>query len=428
MPDIFKQNLAILEKRWSSLTDFLRQEAAELNVTLVKGISSTLAVDDIQLSSRHDRIKEACQQMATIPQVSEIHLYGIGLGDLPRELLKRTELQNLHIHVLNESLFWVILHLLEQHDWLADPRVKLHMASEYKDIQLPFFAIPAELFLASDGNAKIRDRLVAEIEQPYVNQRFNPRNPEILNRIEQNISLLESDPDVAILFDSYNGKDAFVLASGPSLELHYLKLLEIRKRQDRPVFIALDTALRPLITNGIVPDFVISIDPHITPTHFPDLIPDTIKLIYFPLAQNQTLTSWHGKRYAAYSQSNIYDEIYQRFPKARLYSNGSVLHPAVDFAVCLGVKSITLFGADFSYPQNKTHSGWEDGALGEPVAAAKHWVLNGNGERVKTLLNFRSYLCALERYIAHHPEVQFYNTSRIGAFIDGALFHPEFVK
>lgn len=428
MPNIFIQNLTVLEKRWPSLADLLRQEAAELNVTLVNGLSSTLAVDGIQLSSRHDRIKEACQQMIAIPNVPEIHLYGIGLGDLPRELLNRTELQKLHIHVLNESLFGLILHLLEQNDWLADPRVTLHMASEYKDIQLPFFAIPAELFLATDGNAKIRDRLVAEIEQPYVNQRFNPKNPELLDRIEQNILLLKSDPDVATLFDSYKGKEAFVLASGPSLELHYLKLLEIRKRQDRPVFIALDTALRPLMANGIEPDFVISIDPHITSSHFPDLIPDTIKLIYFPLSQNQTLISWHGKRYAAYSQSTIYDEVYQRFPKARFYSSGSVLHPAVDFAVDLGVKSITLFGADFSYPRNKTHSGWDDGALGEPVAAAKHWVLNGNGERVKTLLNFRSYLCALERYITYHPEVQFYNTSRIGAFIDGTLFHPEFVK
>lgn len=428
MPDIFIQNLTVLEKRWPSLADLFQQGAAELNVTLVNGLSSTLAVDGIQLSSRHDRIKEACQQMIAIPNVPEIHLYGIGLGDLPRELLKRTELQKLHVYVLNESLLGVILHLLEQNDWLADPRVTVHIASEYKDIQRPFFAIPAELFLASDDNAKIRDRLVAEIELPYVNQRFNPRNPEILVRIEQNISLLEADPDAATLFDSYKGKEAYVLASGPSLELHYLKLQEIRKQRSRPVFIALDTALRPLIANGIVPDFVISIDQHITCGHFPDLIPDTIKLIYFPLAQNQMLMSWLGRRYAAYSQSPIYDEICQRFPKARLYSSGSVLHPAVDFTIRLGVKSITLFGADFSYPGNKTHSGWGDGALGEPVAAAKYWVLNGDGERVKTLLNFRSYLCALERYISHHPEVQFYNSSRIGAFIDGTLFHPEFVK
>lgn len=428
MPDIFIQNLALIEQRWPSLVDFLQQESEELNVALVNGRSSTLAIDGIQLSSRHDRIKEACQQMTAIPNVPEIHLYGIGLGDPVRELLKRSELKWLHVHILNESLFWLVLHLLEQHDWLADPRVTLHLAAEYKDIQLPFFAVPAELFLASDRNAKIRDRLVAEIERPYVNQHFNPENADIQDRIEQNVSLLNSDSDVATLFDSCCGKEAFILASGPSLELQYAKLKQIRTQQERPVFIALDTALRPLMANGIEPDFVITIDQHITPSHFPDHIPDRIKLVYFPLAQNQTLLSWPGKRYAAYSQSTIYDDIYQRYPKGRLYACGSVLHPAVDFAVCLGIKVITLFGADFSFPGNKTHSGWEDGALGEPVATAKHWVLNGDGLRVKTLLNFRSYLCALERYIANHASVQFYNSSRIGAFIDGTLFHPEFVK
>jgi hypothetical protein len=50
------------------------------------------------------------------------------------------------------------------------------------------------------------------------------------------------------------------------------------------------------------------------------------------------------------------------------------------------------------------------------------------GNRAKTQPNFRSYLCELERYIARHPEIKFYNTSRIGALIDGTSFHPEFIK
>jgi hypothetical protein len=429
MVDIYTTNLAVIQQRWPALKQFLEQQTTELlNVELVEGLSSTIKIDGIQLSSRHDRLKEAEQQVASIEKKTEIHLYGCGLGDVPRELLKRQQLEKLHIHILNEQLFAFCLHLLLHDDWLSDPRVILQMAAEHKEIQLPFFAIPAELFLASNLNAKMRDRLVAEIELPFVNQKFKPQNASIQNRIKQNLSFLASDPDVAVLFNSFKNQPAFVLASGPSLELHYQKLREIRAQEQRPVFIALDTAVRPLITNGIEPDFVISIDQHITTGHFPVSLSDMVKLIYFPLAQSCTLSFWPGPRYAAYSQSAIYDEVTQLIPKTRLFSSGSVLHPAVDFAVHLGVKSITLFGADFSYPLNKTHSGWADGALGEPVAAAKYWVLNGKGERVKTLLNFRSYLCALERYIARHPEVQFFNSSQIGALIDGTTFHPEFVQ
>lgn len=94
----------------------------------------------------------------------------------------------------------------------------------------------------------------------------------------------------------------------------------------------------------------------------------------------------------------------------------------------MGGTRITLFGADFAFPMNKTHAGWDDGDLGPAVAQARHWVRDGNGERVRTQLNFRGYLCVLERYIALHPEVSFLNSSRAGAMIVGTQFNPEFVQ
>jgi len=66
--------------------------------------------------------------------------------------------------------------------------------------------------------------------------------------------------------------------------------------------------------------------------------------------------------------------------------------------------------------------------LAESITTATHWVLNGYGERVKTFLNFRSFICGLERYIARHPEVHFFNTSRLGAVIDGTTYLPEFTQ
>lgn len=102
-----------------------------------------------------------------------------------------------------------------------------------------------------------------------------------------------------------------------------------------------------------------------------------------------------------------------------------MIHPAVDLAVKMGAVQVTLFGADFAFPGDKTHAGWSDGDLGPQLGAAKHWVLDGHGQRIKTQLNFRSYLCELERFIAGHPQVRFYNSSRAGAMIAGTAFHPE---
>ena len=43
-------------------------------------------------------------------------------------------------------------------------------------------------------------------------------------------------------------------------------------------------------------------------------------------------------------------------------------------------------------------------------------------------MNFRSYLYGVCELIAAHPDVTFFNTSKDGALIEGARFHPEFVS
>lgn len=429
MTEDFIRNTAVIQQRWPELYNVLVQvDITLVSASLISGLSSTLLVDGIQLTSRHDRVKEAVLQAQTLPRVPVLHLYGTGLGDLQFQLLQRTELKKLHVHILNENLFAFVLCFLDQSEWLNDDRVELLLASAHKEIQQPFFAMPAELLLASVQAAKIRDRLVAEIEIQFVNQRFNSSSPRVADRIISNENVLSTDADVSALFDMYSGRDAYILATGPTLELHYEQLSTFTSLGNHPVLICLDTALRPLTEHGITPDIVVSIDELTTRLHFPDEISPDIKLVYFPMVMNETLLSWQGKRYAAYSYSGIYDEMNKKYPKSRLYSNGSVIHPAVDLAVKLGVKTITLFGADFCFPNNKTHAGWNDGVLGESINSARHWVVNGKGEKIKTLLNFRSYLCGLERYIARHPEVRFFNTSRLGAVIEGTEYHPEFTQ
>jgi hypothetical protein len=234
--------------------------------------------------------------------------------------------------------------------------------------------------------------------------------------------LVRSDADVAELFGSHAMRDVFVIATGPSLELHFERLQAIRAQAERPLFICVDTAYRPLLDHGIRPDIVVSIDQRISARHLPAANTAAITLVYMPMVDPRMLKDWQGPRHAAYSASPIYQTIRQQLPRGELYVGGSVIHPAVDLAVKMGAAQITLFGADFAFPGDKTHAGWGDGDLGPQLIAAKHWVLDGHGQRIKTQLNFRSYLCELERYIAGHPQVRFYNTSRAGAMIAGTTF------
>lgn len=424
MTDLLTHNLAIIAQRWPALAQRLETQALDhLQVELVQGQVQTLRVNGIQLTSRHDPVAEAQVQAGSLPHdASVVHVYGPGLGHLLSVLLASPRWQEVQVHVLNPAVFALVLQVADHRAWLADPRLTLALAEDEAEICLPFVAMPSELVLASDASAKIRDRLVSELHLSFNNRPFQHQDPEVVERLEANKVLVGLDGDVAQLFGTQAGKGVYVIATGPTLEHHFEHLYQSRTQVNRPLLICADTAWKPLLEHGIVADIVVSIDQRITDRHLPAARSAATTLVYMPLVPGGVLAQWQGPRLVALSASPVYDSLRQRLPKAELHSGGSVIHPAVDLAVQMGAAQVTLFGADFAFPNNKTHAGWNDGDLGPSLAKARHWVLDGHGNRVPTQLNFRSYLTELERYIAQHPQVMFFNTSRSGASIAGTHF------
>ncbi len=429
MSEFFQANAEVLQRRWPALFERLQAEdSAAVAAQLVEGLGSTLSINGIQLTSRHDRLHEAQTQAASLPDKPQLHVYGTALGDLPVVLLEREGLQRLYVHILNGALFALVLQLLDQRQWLEDPRTELFYAGDLSDICSPFFALPAEMLLADDFNAKIRDRLVNEVHLSFNNREFDAQSPFIRQRLQDCLPVLLGDDDVAQLFGTCTDREIYVIGTGPTLEGHFERLAAVRRQTVRPLFICVDTAYRPLLEHGIVPDLVVTIDQRISFRHLPFEASDGIPLVYLPMSDPDVLRAWKGKRYGGYSVSPVYAQLREKYPRGELHVGGSVIHPAVDLAVKLGTNRITLFGADFAFPMNKTHAGWSDGDLGPGVSQARHWVRDGNGQRVSTQLNFRGYLCVLERFIAAHPHVEFFNSSRAGALIAGAQFNQEFVQ
>ena len=430
MSEFFQANAEVVERRWPALfARLLNEDSSAIEAELTQGLGSTLSIGGIQLTSRHDRVREAQIQAASLSaDKPQLHVYGTGLGDLPTVLLERTGLERLYVHILNGALFALVLQLIDQREWLQDKRVELLYAGDLPDICTPFFALPAEMLLADDYNAKIRDRLVSEVHLSFNNREFDPQSPFIQQRLQDCLPVLLADDDVATLFGTCAGREIYVIGTGPTLEQHFERLAAIRERAGRPLIICVDTAYRPLREHGIVPDYVVSIDQRISFRHLPFEESDGIPLVYLPMSDPEVLRAWKGKRYGGYSASPVYAALREQHPRALLHVGGSVIHPAVDLAVKMGAARITLFGADFAFPMNKTHPGWNDGDLGPSVNQARHWVRDGYGQRVSTQLNFRGYLCVLERYIASQPQVAFFNSSRAGAQIAGTGFNQEFVQ
>ena len=132
MTNYFPQHAELIARRWPAvLPHLLAQDIDQVPAELVEGLSSTLSINGIQLTSRHDRVREAKRIAAmSSAKAPELTLYGTGLGDVPRVLLKRKRLRRLNIKIMNSAIFTLVLHLTEQLDWLVDPRVQLLLPEE----------------------------------------------------------------------------------------------------------------------------------------------------------------------------------------------------------------------------------------------------------------------------------------------------------
>jgi hypothetical protein len=430
----FEENAACIAHRWPAVWQVLQQQSLDgLEYAIVEGQERTFTVHGVQLSSRHDRDAEAqlqAQHLLDCCQPGQVAtLYGTGLGDVPRAWLRLNTSMPLRLVVMNAALFVLVLQAERQTDWLSHPHITLMLADSSMDVQLPFFALPPEMLLADDAAAKLRDRLLTETVTEFANQRFQPNNTVLLEQLQANYGLVVQDKPIDVLFGSAPRRSAWVVGAGPTLQGNLQKMQDyLYTTKTKPLIVCADTAAKTLLQYDIRPDFVVILDYRNTAEHLPVADSSGLALVYFPVVPNATLLAWQGIRYAAYSSSALYQDIRAALPRSNLFAAGSVIHPAIDLAVKMGVAEVVLWGVDFAFPGGRTHTGWDNGALRTYIEHADRWVHNGHGERVQSAHNFISYLCDTERYIAAHPSVKFFNTSKEGAAIAGCAYHPDFVS
>lgn len=426
---VWQANQAIIAERWPELLTLLSEsDNSDFDAEIVEGLCNTLSVNGLQLGSRHNAIAEARELAGDVRGQAIVHCYGTGLGHLPRAALEDERLHALKVRILNPALFALTLQLTEQQDWLADPRTDLSLATEEETVRLPFLTLPAEMQLADDLALPTVQAIESELTRDFTERRFTAENEELKARLLQNKPLVLGDGDAVSLYGDHAGGTAIVTGAGPTLTAALPRIREMQAENPNTVVIAVDTSLKALTAASLTPDYAVSIDALIQPSHLGSADWSDVRLVYFPLVPEETLQAWQGNRFAAVSANPLFEALNGATPLAKLFTGGSVIHPAVDLAVRLGCEKVILAGTDFGYPGNRTHASWQDGALGPSIGTAGAWTLNGHGQRIPSDTNFNNYRVELERYIAARPNVKFYNSSLEGARIRGTELHPEFVE
>lgn len=207
---------------------------------------------------------------------------------------------------------------------------------------------------------------------------------------------------------------AIIVSAGPSVEKN---IDELKRAKGKAVIFAVDRILDYLLDNGVVPDYVATVDP-MKPVKYFSLREDiNIPLISFMEANYEILDQHIGDKVIVNS-SKYLSYLYEDFnkPCPLLISSPSVATVTCTTCVELGFKTIIFVGQDLAYSGSITHAGGVEEA---PRGEDNLYTEDINGNMIKTRYDWKEFITWFQDLIFLHPEVKFIDAKTEGAKIKG---------
>lgn len=178
----------------------------------------------------------------------------------------------------------------------------------------------------------------------------------LLNTL-RNVRAIAASADVGRLTDRFSNVPAILVAAGPSLDRN---LPDIVAWRDRAMVVAVDTAVRPLLGAGLVPDLIVAVDPsESNARHLVDL-PDCAgsALVAEGSVDPLALQTFADRQFVF----RVGDHhpwpwlMEQGIVRGRLRAWGSVLTTAFDLVLRAGCNPIVFTGADLAFTDARPYA------------------------------------------------------------------------
>ncbi|MDS1002896.1 DUF115 domain-containing protein [Clostridium sporogenes] len=216
---------------------------------------------------------------------------------------------------------------------------------------------------------------------------------------------------------------AVIVSAGPSLSKNIHKLKNV---QSKFVIICGTRTLKPLLEEGVIPDYVCIIDPGDMSFNFIKECENyDATMVYCEVSNFKTVDSYKGNK-VIFNESSIFGDLTHKLTKCKvdtLWHGGSVAHTCMSLGIYLGCNTIIFIGQDLAYTNNKQHDDKADfcDINNKKIEENKNniYVNDINGEEVLTskVLNF--YRKNFEEYISRVSNIEFINATEGGANIKG---------
>lgn len=217
-----------------------------------------------------------------------------------------------------------------------------------------------------------------------------------------------------------------VVAAGPSLDKN---IDQLKAAKGKACIFACDTALKPLLKHGVVPDFFFVVDPSKPMELFADERVWTIPLVTGINIPAEIMEKHKGAKIICLDNYLIVDMLKSLFGQAvneprhimsDLPTGGSVATTAFSAARLMGAKTIILVGQDLAFSGGKEHAEgtFQNDRKVEDVKKGTY-VEDINGELVKTTGDFKLYLDWYEEELSKYPSLNVIDATEGGARIKG---------
>lgn len=179
---------------------------------------------------------------------------------------------------------------------------------------------------------------------------------------QTNRSAIQKNPGVIALKNKFRDLPSIVVGAGPSLDKN---IRFLHRAQNKAVIISCDAALKPLMSHGITPDFVVCLDPQEEISRFLMNVPHKgITLVVPSIVHPHILELWESdilffNKFAPDIPALV--EIQKAVPHIGILTpGGTVLSVTYDLAFQAGSAPIIFVGQDLSYPKKNSHSQGSD--------------------------------------------------------------------
>jgi len=452
MEDILQGNLNYLyhnkHRLYELIQDYLNSGAerkCELYYDETSGVNLLYHHEDqVNLLYAHDGsdLNEWIQQYEELRYGQyDIVLYGLGLTHHLVRLIQLNPQLNFYIYEPDVAIFVESLKVLNMEDLFEHPQVKLLYVGN-EDIHARAFHIMVNTYSEYhkvDVFIPFYAQLHLDNMREFYNYNFTIREAQLLEQgfesifgtlpyrnIIRNIEKIYRSHSLRVLKNKFEDCTAIVIGGGPSLEID---IEQIKANRDKLLVIAAGSSIQSLLHFGLEPDLTVSMDPgEANGRVFYNIRNDVsnVPLVFVPQIYTHILNlEFHSLFHAYFSNDPIIDYLLSDIAKdTKVRATHSVTGTAIQVAHYLGAKRVLFAGQDLSFPGEKYYSSGAQhvntGYSSQVVQSSALEVENVNGSINRTNISMRATLENIESLISDIQNVEFINTSSLGAKIKGA--------